>query len=235
VRVGDEVYIHHFEALTYYRSDWGEAQMEHAVYIRMKYRVPVYSHLLLLHERGAPATIQNVIVQESGSLQQRLDLNVVRLWQRPAAEVLATQRVVLYPWTALMDATVEQQQEAARRIDESGREGLRMQMTLLGSLRFGSKEAFFRRVGRMLLTKEILRESPFWQEIEREGEARGKAEGKAEGLAEGERRILRRFLIDRFGPLPEWAEQQIDAADLNTIERWAGQVASATSIATAIE
>jgi predicted transposase YdaD len=57
----------------------------------------------------------------------------------------------------------------------------------------------------MLLTKEILRESPFWQEIEREGEAMGEVQGKAGGFAEGERRTLLRILIDRFGALSELA------------------------------
>ncbi|MBI4904758.1 MAG: hypothetical protein HY820_14045 [Acidobacteria bacterium] len=61
-----------------------------------------------------------------------------------------------------MDATLEQQREAARRVNESRREGLRTQMALLGSLRYGSGEAYLERIGRMLLSKEILRETPMW-------------------------------------------------------------------------
>lgn len=33
--------IHHFEALSYYRSNWVEAQMDHAVAVEMKYEAGV--------------------------------------------------------------------------------------------------------------------------------------------------------------------------------------------------
>jgi predicted transposase YdaD len=99
----------------------------------------------------------------------------------------------------------------------------------------------------MLLTKEILRESPFWQEIEQEGkregeaigeargEARGEAIGEARGLADGERRALRRFLTRRFGPLPEWAEQKLTTAGPDTLERWSEQAADAASLPSALD
>jgi predicted transposase YdaD len=230
--------IHHFEALAAYRAGWEQSQFDHAVYVNLKYTVPVYSHLLLMHARGVPRLIPERIVRLAGGLRQSLRVNIIRLWQRPAADVLAAGRIALYPWTALMSATPEQQREAAYRLKASGREGLQMQMALMGTLRYGSKEAFFERIGRMLLTKDILRESPLWQEIEREAEAKGRTEGRVEGKAEGEaegeakalRRSIRVFLMGRFGTLPAWAEQRLDAAGVETLEVWLDRTARATTL-----
>jgi hypothetical protein len=239
VRDGRKECIHHFEALASYRAGWEEPQINHAIYVKLKYCVPVFSHLLLMHAQGVPRSIPERIVRVSGGLRQSLRVNIIRLWQRPAADILAAGRVALYPWTALMSATAEQQGEAARRLKKSGREGLQMQMALMGTLRYGSKEAFFERIGRMLLTKDILRESPLWQEIEREGEAKGRAEGKAEGEVKGEARALRRsihvFLVGRFGTLPEWAEQRLDSAGVETLEIWLGRTAGASSLTAVFE
>jgi predicted transposase YdaD len=225
VRDGAKQWIHHFEALSSYRAGWEDPQIDHAIQVRMKYRMPLFSHLLLLHSPGAPPSIPERIVRVTGSLRQSLRVNVIRLWKRPAGEVLATNRIALYPWTVLMDATLAQQREAARRLMTSGREGLRMQMTLLGALRYGSRESFFERIGRMLLTKEILRESPFWQEIEREGELKGELKGEA-----GQRRMFRRFLEARFGALPDWAEDKISAASTDVLEALTGRAATAPTL-----
>ena len=86
----------------------------------------------------------------------------------------------------------------------------------------------------MILTKEILRDSPMWQEIENEarafGEAEGQAKGKAEGKAEGERRALNLILTRRFGPIPPAIDARIAAASLDTLERWIGQAVVADTL-----
>lgn len=224
VSLGGSASIQHFEALAYYRSDWGEAQLDHASAVRQKHRLPVHSNLLLLMEQGTPQSIDGLVVRVSGDLEERLRVNVIRLWERPAEEVLRAGRAGLLPWTALMDATVEQQREAARRIRDSEREDLKAEMALLGALRYGSREAFLERIGAMFLTREILRESPMWKEIEQEG----LAEGREQGRLEGGRHILTRLLVRRFGSLPDWAEQKVAAADLDTLERWVDRVDAAT-------
>ena len=142
VRLGDDICIHHFEALTWYRSTWVKAQLEHAIAVEVKYGLPVYSHLLLFQEQDTPAVINPVVSRQNGKLTHVLDVDIIRLWERPVDEVLRSGSPVLYPWAALMDATVEQQRDAARRIQASGREDLKLEMALLGSLRYGSRETF---------------------------------------------------------------------------------------------
>jgi predicted transposase YdaD len=55
-------------------------------------------------------------------------------------------------------------------------------------------------------------------------------EGRQEGQQDGERILLRRQLASRFGPLPEWAEQQLVAADTATLEQWGMRLLEATSL-----
>ncbi|MBL8209328.1 MAG: hypothetical protein JNK87_01375 [Bryobacterales bacterium] len=246
IRTPQDTWILHFEALTHYRSDWVKAQLEHAVGIERKYALPVYSHLLLFQKEGTPEVVKTPVVRNRGGLTFQLEVNVIRLWERPASEVLHSDSVALLPWAALMDATVEEQREAARRLRDSGRDGLQMQMALLGALRYGSRRSFLERIGPMLLTKDILRESPMWQEIEKEARAEGLAKGIAQGVTEGmaqgiaqgvaegqtagERRALQKILSRRFGTLPSAIEQRIAAADLDTLERWIEQAIVADSL-----
>jgi len=87
----------------------------------------------------------------------------------------------------------------------------------------------------MMPTKEVLRESPLWREIEREGEMRGRAlaeaEGWAEGWAEGQIEILRRIIEGRFGPLPQWAEERLKSADAAAIDTLVVRLYKASSLA----
>lgn len=222
--------IHHLEAISCYRAGWEQAQIDHAMYVGIKYRVPVFSHLLVLHQRGAPRTIRDQIVRVSGGLRHTLRVNVVCLWKQPVAAILRTRRIALYPWTMLMDASVDEQREAARRLEISGREGLIEQMALLGSFRYGGRENFLERIGRMLITEDLLRQSPLWKELERKGRVAGRAEAKA---VAGD--ALRQLLVFRFGPLPDWAEQKLNNADLRTVQRFIKQTAAAATLDSALQ
>lgn len=203
--------IHLAEAYTRYDAKWPRSLLDHAVLAQMKYRQDVAAHLLLFQRRGTPRSVNNRVVVDAGGLVQKLKVNVVRLWERPGKAVLACGRPALYPWIALMDATVAEQTEAARLVLATGRKGLAMRLALLGVLRYGSYEAFFERIGRML-TKELLQDSPLWREIEEKGLSAGRSEGRSEGL--------RRTLRTRFVVIPGWAELRIQKATDADVERW---------------
>lgn len=61
-----------------------------------------------------------------------------------------------------------------------------------------------------------------------------RAEGRAQGLAQGHKeagqRTLRRLLTKRFGPLPEWVEQQLNSANAESLEIWTDAVPDAPSL-----
>jgi len=70
-----------------------------------------------------------------------------------------------------------------------------------------------------------------YEEIGRDQFKKGLYEGKAEGEAKGKAEILKRLLTRRFDKLPEWAEQQIDAADIAQLEVWAEAIFDVQKIA----
>ena len=65
--------------------------------------------------------------------------------------------------------------------------------------------------------------------IER-GLAKGVAEGRQVGRLEGKLETLTRQLTRRFGPLPEWAAQQLKAATAEQFDLWADRVLDAASL-----
>ncbi len=60
-----------------------------------------------------------------------------------------------------------------------------------------------------------------------EGKVQGRAEGKAEGLHEGQVRTLLRLLGRRFGPVPDTVQARVNAADVETLDRWLDRVLDA--------
>ncbi len=56
----------------------------------------------------------------------------------------------------------------------------------------------------------------------------GKKEGKKEGIQQGIGLFVQ--LINRFGPLPDWATQQMLSASPEQLDRWSERVLKAESI-----
>ena len=79
-----------------------------------------------------------------------------------------------------------------------------------------------------------LEQTRVYQEIFAKGEAKGKAdgktEGKTEGNAEGKADSLKRLLTRRFGALPRWAAQRLDAAAITQLDGWLEGVLDAQSL-----
>ena len=63
-----------------------------------------------------------------------------------------------------------------------------------------------------------------------EGRQVGLQQGRLEGKLEGKLETLTRLLTRRFGPLPEWAAQQLKAATAEQFDLWAERVLDAASL-----
>jgi hypothetical protein len=63
-----------------------------------------------------------------------------------------------------------------------------------------------------------------------EGIAKGREEGRKEGQKSGETTMLVKMLELKFGPLPPWANDKIDQADIAEIEQWATNLFSAQTL-----
>jgi len=59
---------------------------------------------------------------------------------------------------------------------------------------------------------------------------RGLQEGKLEGKLEGERKVLRRQIEKRFGPIPSWAEEQLASPSAAELEDLIVRVLDAGSL-----
>ena len=54
--------------------------------------------------------------------------------------------------------------------------------------------------------------------------------GAARGKARGERKAVRRLLVHRFGPLSTEVDARLEAADVDTLERWAERLLHAPTL-----
>jgi predicted transposase YdaD len=80
------------------------------------------------------------------------------------------------------------------------------------------------------ITDIDLKQTRFYQDVLAEGRQGAWREGRQEGRQEGEASVLRRLLTLRFGPLPDWAEQQLSQANTEQLETWAIRVLDANSL-----
>jgi len=72
---------------------------------------------------------------------------------------------------------------------------------------------------------------PQWiQEGERRGEARGEARGEVKGEIKGEAKTLLKQLGLKFGSLPAWVEQRVNAADKEQLDAWVERVLTADTL-----
>jgi predicted transposase YdaD len=82
----------------------------------------------------------------------------------------------------------------------------------------------------MLIPLEQLRESSFYQYILEEGRKEGRQQVREEARCEGAKSVLRLLLEQRFGELPDWASEKIEAAGLETLEKWCTLIIGAASL-----
>jgi flagellar biosynthesis/type III secretory pathway protein FliH len=63
-----------------------------------------------------------------------------------------------------------------------------------------------------------------------QGLQQGMEQGLQQGRKSGEQSLLTRQLIKRFGDVPEWAQQRLDAADTAQLESWGEKLLDAKSL-----
>ncbi len=166
--------------------------------------------VLFLYPRG------NVVPVESIKLNSRLGCTtwdaswrIIKLWEVPAEDLLATVDVGVVPWVPLakLDGPPEPIiRECRARIDKAGspvdKENLLAVTQYLARLRYND-EALFEILG----GRKAMIESPLMQELRKEWTD----EGMREGMREGEIKALMTVLVRRFGVAAESLETEIRA------------------------
>jgi hypothetical protein len=126
------------------------------------------------------------------------------------------------------------EREAVRRIlgriaaagpDERGT-ALAELMILAGLRKIGS--TIEREIKQMPILDDIMDHEVLGRERKR-GIALGRAEGVAEGLA-SERRLVSGLIAQRFGPIPDWAQQRINELSSTDLEKVGLRVLDAAGI-----
>ncbi|MBI4904533.1 MAG: hypothetical protein HY820_12905 [Acidobacteria bacterium] len=218
VRQGRKNWIEHLEAFTRWPLNAPSRLAEYAQEISVKTKLPVYSTAVLLLEAYDPGSVPSFGRIVRGGVVTTARYQVVKLWKLPAAQLLESRRPFLLPWVALCNARPAQLIEAGRRISETSSKvepRVRAMFHSLGGLRYGKDEwrSILEEEVSMFLTREILRESPYVQDLLKEGKKEGKEKGKEEGRQEGLRLAVQQVIEVRFPSLiPE-------AKALNSINR----------------
>ena len=164
--------------------------LEYCVLAYRRYSCPVHTVVIYLKKGGKVAVSPFVIRLPDGEEVLRYNFRVINLYEIPYEEMLAKGLPGILPLVplALDGARREVVEEVIRRLAQPGepvRKELLALTRLFASLAFKSQEdqEWLRRRFEML--KDILRETPAFQQILEEGREEGLEEGLEKGLEKG--------------------------------------------------
>ncbi|MBI2684955.1 MAG: hypothetical protein HYX27_01465 [Acidobacteria bacterium] len=227
-------FLVHFEVVASFRTRTIPNQARYIRCIVSKHHLPVRSYLLLLRKDGVPASLDRWYSEDFTDHRSRTRIRTVRVWRLPARRLLALGRAVLYPWTVLANAKVDEIAEAAIRLRRGHYEDYFLQLCTLCGLQYGEDNPFVQEINHMPMD-EVLQESSFYQKLvakwNQDMEARLN-EGLLKGHLEGHRDSLDRVLKSRFAPLPAWASQRIASASNEELSVWLEHAATAATLDT---
>ena len=140
---------------------------------------------------------------------------IVKLWEVPAEDLLATGDIGLVPWVPLarFDGPPEPiLRECRTRIDKvdsrAAQENLLAVTQILARLRYNDEGLF-----EILGGRKAMIESPLVQELKKEWTEDAMRKGMREGMREGETQALMTVLAQRFGAEAAGLETEIRATD----------------------
>ncbi len=164
-----------FEIQTRYSTEMPLRMTAYSALARAKYRLPVFP--VLVNILPYSGEIPNKYETEFLGIEAKQDYRVINLWETDAEEVLAKNWSALIPFVPTMrggtDAKLLQKAQRQLELDEE----------LRGTTKLGDLETALRIFAKVILgdkANEILRwtmidlimESPYYKEIQKEGEAR---------------------------------------------------------------
>lgn len=190
-----------------------------------KYGLPTYPVLVNILPPSTTVTIRDRFESTFLGLQARQDYQVINLWEVDAAIVFERSLSALLPFVPVLknggESTVVQQALNQLRQDE---QLVELESLLAFFASFVLESEVVRQIMRWDMA--VLRESPWYQEIlregERQGEQRGRQEGRQEGMQEGRqeegRSLILKLLTRRIGSLTPEMLVQIQALSIDQLE-----------------
>jgi predicted transposase YdaD len=251
--------LQHLEFQARYETDLPRRVSEYEQYTYLRYRLPVYTSLVMLVQKYAPAIVPDSFHTEAGGLTIHCQYRVIRMWELDPRQIFDLGRPALLPLIPLVGHERSDLKRAARMIADTGNKSLAGAFVTLGTMRYDQNEL------EGLLEKMLLEDiiKPEWVRdtwlvqsfVEQaakearekalidgleEGRGKGLEEGRVEGLglgvgqgrAEEARRMLAIMITTRFPSLTMPAAIQL-LTDTEMIEDLARAILTAKSPAEA--
>ena len=197
VRVGDEDAVLHIEAQTddSRHKPMPLRMLAYASLIGLEYELPVYSTVLYFRPGAGRRDPGLYAYGDAARGSLRFTYNVIRLYALEGEAFLDAASVGLLPFTPLMKPPLGVEPEAwvqqcvaathAAPVDEAMRATLLFGLSVFGSLAH-SPDIFGK-----FISEEIMRESPFYEQVMKrwleEGKQRGVEQGIEQGIEQGAR------------------------------------------------
>ncbi|MCY6490812.1 Rpn family recombination-promoting nuclease/putative transposase [Leptolyngbya sp. GGD] len=182
-----------------------------------KYSLPTYPVLINILPPASTVTILDRYESNFMGLQSRQDYQVINLWEIEASIVFEQSLNALLPFVPVLknggETTVVQRALNQLRGDQQLVE-LESLLAFFASFVLGSE--IVRQIMRWDMA--VLRESPWYQEILREGERLGEQRGKQEGRQEEGRSLILKLLNRRFDNLSPEITAQVQAFSIEQVE-----------------
>jgi predicted transposase YdaD len=189
----------------------------YAALAQEKYGLPVYPVLVNILPPSDTTIVRDRFESDFLGLQARQDFHVINLWEVDAEMVFEQSLDTLLPFVPILKDGGNQQTVRRALVKLQQNEQLVELESLLG---FFASFVLDTELVRQILRWDmaVLRESPWYQEIQQEGEQRGEQRGRTEGRTEGEKSLILRLLSRRVGTLPAGVEAQVQALELPKLE-----------------
>jgi predicted transposase YdaD len=184
----------------------------YAALAQERYGLPVYPVLVNILPPSDPTIVCDRFESDFLGLQARQDFRVINLWEVDAEMVFEQSLDTLLPFVPILKDGGNQQTVRRALVQLQQNEQLVELESLLGFYAsFVLDTELVQQIMRWDVT--VLRESPWYLEIQQEGEQRGLRQGLAQ-----ERSLILRQLSRRVGTLPAGVEAQVQALDLPRLE-----------------
>ncbi|MBU0567488.1 hypothetical protein KJ693_03945 [bacterium] len=204
-------FILHIDFQAEYRHNIPDRMLGYTYRVYEKYKLPVYSVLIVLKKTGVEIRTKTQIkVRDLKSL--RHEYKVIKLWEVEAEKILEKKITGLYPLLPLMktDKTGEEIISEAARLIEKEVEDIEQKADAYVALKTFSAISLSKSlVDKILKRRDIMLQSPVYQEILQEGEMIGIGKGKVLGIEEGMERSILEVLEERFGFVSSKLEQEM--------------------------
>ncbi len=238
---GRNPFIVHVELIASHAANLALRMERYNILVRYRHQLHVQSIAFFLRPRADRPSLTGTHEDHlpGGVLYHQFRYNVVRIWERPAGEILAGDLATL-PLAPLADVSLEDLPAVIKQMED--------RVNDLANPRAAADvwAATYILMGLVYpahVTKSLLagvrnmKESATYQEILREGKAAGRAEGRAEGKAEGKLEGIRKGRIEeakrllvrqgqkRFGPPTSSVKAKVESVvNLAKLEKLADKI-----------